>query len=240
MKVDENPTIAALAQKLQTRLDHLKSTKVPFALAQKDNPVIEKSNISSAHSSDKKSLLDAIRQDVGNCTRCGLHKTRTHIVFGSGNANADLVFVGEAPGEEEDKQGLPFVGRAGQLLTKMITAMELSRDEVYICNVVKSRPPNNRNPSEEEVQACEPFLKAQLAAIQPKVIVGLGKYACQTLLSTQTPITQLRGQWNTYEKIPFMPTYHPAYLLRSPNKKHETWQDLQEVMKRLGLKPKNS
>ncbi len=183
------------------------------------------------------STLDEIRQTIGDCKRCKLCTGRTQIVFGSGNPKAELVFVGEAPGAEEDKQGVPFVGAAGQLLTKMIEAMKFSRDSVYICNVAKCRPPNNRNPEPDEIEACEPFLKAQLAAIRPQIIVALGKFAAQTLLRDSTPITRLRGQWRSYEGIPLMPTFHPAYLLRSPAEKKLAWLDLQEVMKRFGKRP---
>lgn len=178
--------------------------------------------------------LDEVRRELGECTRCKLCNGRTQIVFGSGNPKAELVFVGEGPGEEEDKQGIPFVGAAGQLLTKMIEAMKFSRDTVYICNVVKCRPPGNRNPEPEEIQSCEPFLRAQLRVIKPKVIVALGKFAAQTLLREETAITRLRGQWRQYEGIDLMPTFHPAYLLRSPDEKKKAWMDLQEVMKRLG------
>ncbi len=178
--------------------------------------------------------LDEVRRELGECTRCKLCNGRTQIVFGSGNPKAELVFVGEGPGEEEDKQGIPFVGAAGQLLTKMIEAMKFSRDTVYICNVVKCRPPGNRNPAPEEISSCEPFLRAQLRVIKPKVIVALGKFAAQTLLREDTAITRLRGQWRKYEGIDLMPTFHPAYLLRSPDEKKKAWMDLQEVMKRLG------
>lgn len=180
--------------------------------------------------------LDEIRTELGDCKRCKLCSGRTQLVFGSGNPRAELVFVGEGPGEEEDKQGIPFVGAAGQLLTKMIEAMKFSRDTVYICNVVKCRPPGNRNPEPEEIQSCEPFLRAQLRVIKPKVIVALGKFAAQTLLREDTAITRLRGQWRSYEGIDLMPTFHPAYLLRSPDEKKKAWMDLQEVMKRLGTR----
>jgi len=180
--------------------------------------------------------LDEIRRELGDCKRCKLCNGRTQIVFVVGNPRAELVFVGEGPGADEDAQGIPFVGKAGQLLTKMIEAMKFSRDDVYICNVVKCRPPNNRNPEPDEIEACEPFLKAQLASIQPKVIVALGKFAAQTLLRVDTPITRLRGQWREYQGIPLMPTFHPAYLLRSPEEKGKAWMDLQEVMKRFGKK----
>jgi len=178
--------------------------------------------------------LDEVRTDLGDCKRCKLCNGRKQIVFGSGNPKAELVFVGEGPGAEEDKQGVPFVGEAGKLLTKMIEAMKFSRDTVYICNVVKCRPPNNRNPEPDEIQACEPFLKAQLAVIKPKVIVALGKFAAQTLLRDDTPITRMRGQWRSYEGIELMPTYHPAYLLRQPDEKKKAWMDLQEVMRKFG------
>jgi len=180
-------------------------------------------------------LLEAVRSEIGECTRCKLHKGRTHIVFGVGNPEARLMFVGEAPGEDEDLQGYPFVGKAGQLLTKMIEAMGLRREDVYICNTVKCRPPNNRNPEPDELLACEPFLKGQLGAVKPEAIVTLGKFAAQALLREQTPITRLRGQWREYEGIPVMPTFHPAYLLRSPGEKGKVWEDLKQVMKKLDL-----
>ena len=180
--------------------------------------------------------LDEVRKNLGECTRCGLCKGRKTIVFGAGNPGAELMFVGEGPGADEDAEGVPFVGKAGQLLTKMIEAMTFSRDQVYICNVVKCRPPGNRNPEPEEIAACEPFLKAQIEAIKPKVIVALGKFAAQTLLRDDTPITRLRGQWKRYEGIPLMPTFHPAYLLRTPEDKKLAWLDLKAVMARLDRK----
>ncbi len=180
--------------------------------------------------------LEEVREELGECTRCKLHKGRHNIVFGVGNPKARLMFVGEAPGEDEDLQGFPFVGKAGQLLTKMIEAMGLRRDDVYICNTVKCRPPNNRNPEPDELEACEPFLKGQLAAVRPEAIVTLGKFAAQSLLRDGTPISRLRGNWREYQGIPVMPTFHPAYLLRSPQEKGKVWADLQEVMKKLGLR----
>jgi|SRR6266850_8150451 len=184
-------------------------------------------------------LLQSVIDELGDCTRCKLHRTRTNIVFGVGNPEARLMFVGEGPGEDEDLQGLPFVGKAGQLLTKMIEAMGLRREDVYICNTVKCRPPNNRNPEPDELNACEPFLKGQLGAVKPEVIVTLGKFAAQSLLRDSTPITRLRGQWREYQGIPVMPTFHPAYLLRnhSPAEKRKVWEDLKQVMKKLGLQP---
>lgn len=171
---------------------------------------------------------------IGDCQRCKLHRSRARLVFGVGNPEAELVFVGEGPGAEEDRQGEPFVGKAGMLLTKMIQAMGYERGDVYICNVAKCRPPGNRDPEPDEVQACETFLRAQLGVLRPRVIVTLGKYAAQTLLRTELPISRLRGKWARYEGIALLPTFHPAYLLRSPEKKREAWADLQEVMRALG------
>jgi DNA polymerase len=181
--------------------------------------------------------LLATRRDLGDCTRCKLARGRTNLVFGVGNPRAELMFVGEGPGADEDAQGEPFVGRAGQLLTKMIEAMGYRREEVYIANVVKCRPPNNRDPEPDEIAACEPFLKAQIAAIRPKVVVALGRFAVQTLLRDQTPITRQRGAWRDYEGVRLMPTFHPAYLLRNPPEKAKAWADLQLVMKELGKVP---
>jgi len=180
--------------------------------------------------------LEDIRSDLGDCRRCGLSKTRTHIVFGEGNPHARLVFVGEGPGYDEDMQGRPFVGAAGKLLTKIIQAMGLQREDVYICNIIECRPPKNRNPMPEEIETCFPFLERQITAIQPEVICALGKFAAQTLLNTQAPISRLRGRFHDYQGIPLMPTFHPAYLLRNPESKRATWEDIQQVMQRLGLR----
>jgi DNA polymerase len=178
------------------------------------------------------SELSVLARTVSTCTLCGLHETRTQTVFGVGNPNADLVFVGEAPGADEDRQGEPFVGRAGKLLTDIIEkGMKLRRQDIYICNVLKCRPPDNRDPNPEEVQHCEPYLIQQLSLIQPKVICALGCHAAQTLLRTTESTGKLRGQWHNYQDIPLRVTYHPAYLLRSPNEKRKTWEDIQEVMK---------
>jgi uracil-DNA glycosylase len=182
--------------------------------------------------------LERIRADIGECTRCKLHKARTNIVFGVGNPKADLVFVGEGPGHDEDVQGEPFVGRAGKLLTQMIEAMGLQRQDVYICNVVKCRPPENRLPERDEIETCSPFLLRQLAAIQPRVICCLGACSAQTLLETSQGISRFRGEWFDYRGAKLIATYHPAYLLRNPNAKGEVWKDLQKVMALLGLKPK--
>ncbi|MCL6481374.1 MAG: uracil-DNA glycosylase [Firmicutes bacterium] len=181
--------------------------------------------------------LERIRTDLGDCTRCRLHRSRTKIVFGTGNPRAELVFVGEGPGHDEDQQGEPFVGRAGQLLTQMIEAMGLSRSDVYICNVVKCRPPENRTPARDEIATCAPFLLRQLAVIRPRVIVCLGAVAAQTLLGFSASISRLRGQWYDYRGARLLATYHPAYLLRNPSAKVEVWSDLKQVMAALGLKP---
>jgi uracil-DNA glycosylase family 4 len=189
---------------------------------------------SGASSSALAPTLQLIREEIGDCKRCRLHEGRTHIVFGVGNPKAEVCFVGEGPGADEDAQGEPFVGRAGQLLNKMIEAMGFQRQDVYICNVVKCRPPNNRAPEPDEMETCSPFLRAQLRAIQPKAIVVLGKTAVQALLNDRSPISRLRGRWREYEGIPLMPTFHPAYLLRSPGEKSKVWEDLKAVVKRLG------
>jgi uracil-DNA glycosylase family 4 len=174
--------------------------------------------------------LAVIREDLGPCTRCKLHTLgRKQIVFGVGNPDADLMFVGEAPGADEDVQGEPFVGRAGQLLTKIIEAIGMKREDVYIANLIKCRPPGNRNPEPDEVEQCEPFLLRQIDAIKPKVIVALGKFAAQALLRTSDPITRLRGREYKYRDAILMPTYHPAYLLRTPSAKREVWEDMKRV-----------
>jgi len=178
--------------------------------------------------------LEELREDIGDCRRCKLHSGRTHVVFGIGNRNAKLMFVGEGPGRDEDLKGEPFVGRAGQLLTDIITkGMGLAREDVYIANVVKCRPPQNRNPEPDEVATCEPFLKKQIELIRPKIIVALGKFAVQTLLQSKVPITRLRGSWHTYMGIKLMPTFHPAYLLRNPGDKKLVWEDIKKVIKEM-------
>jgi DNA polymerase len=182
--------------------------------------------------------LTAIRADIGDCTRCKLHTLgRRQVVFGVGSPTAELMFVGEAPGADEDIQGVPFVGRAGQLLTKMIEGMGFRRDDVYIANVIKCRPPENRNPDPDEVATCEPFLFRQIASIQPKVIVALGSFAAKTLLKTQSPISRLRGRVYEYHGARLVPTFHPSYLLRSPGQKREAWEDLKLALSLLGREP---
>jgi uracil-DNA glycosylase family 4 len=167
------------------------------------------------------------------CTRCRLHRGRTHVVFGVGNPEAELMFVGEAPGRDEDLQGEPFVGRAGQLLTRIIEAIGLRRQDVYIANVIKCRPPNNRNPQEDEIARCEPYLRRQIELVRPRIIVALGTFAAQTLLKTAQPISQLRGRFHTYHGVKLMPTFHPAFLLRNPERKRAVWEDMQLVQREL-------
>ena len=179
--------------------------------------------------------LTGLRELAVACEKCKLSKTRTHVVFGTGNEQADLMFVGEAPGADEDQQGQPFVGRAGQLLTKIIEAAGLTRDQVYIANVLKCRPPGNRNPKSSEIESCEPYLIRQVMLIQPKVICALGTFAAQMLLRTDAQISNLRGHFHSYHGIKVMPTYHPAYLLRNPGGKRQVWEDIQKVVAELDL-----
>jgi uracil-DNA glycosylase family 4 len=221
-----------------------------------DTPEVVPSNVDGRHSQAERELsplvasssshqpvtlyknsaeaLVAVRTELGDCTRCKLHTLgRKQIVFGVGNPDADLMFVGEAPGGEEDIQGIPFVGRAGQLLTKIIEAINLKREDVYIANVIKCRPPGNRNPEQDEVETCEPFLFKQIDIIKPKVIVALGKFGAQTLLRTLDPISRLRGRVYNYRGAKLVPTFHPAYLLRNPASKREVWEDMKLVKKLL-------
>ncbi|MBI5143952.1 MAG: uracil-DNA glycosylase [Candidatus Omnitrophica bacterium] len=191
--------------------------------------VIKKESLGGRLSSD----LESLKREVRNCTRCDLHATRRNVVFGSGNPKARVLFIGEAPGEEEDIQAMPFVGRAGQLLTKIIEAIGLKRQDVYIANILKCRPPNNRMPLPTEILACEENIQRQIEIIKPKVICTLGKFASQTLLKTQVPISSLRGKFQDYNGIKVMPTFHPAYLLRYPQDKRKVWEEMKKVMKEL-------
>lgn len=179
--------------------------------------------------------LEQAQKDTTGCRLCGLHETRANIVFGEGTTNAKLVFIGEGPGYDEDKTGRPFVGKAGQLLTKIIQAMNLTREDVYICNIIKCRPPDNRNPLPVEIQTCLPFLRRQIKLIQPDFICALGTFAAQTLLATDKPISRLRGTFHDYKGIRVMPTYHPSYLLRNPEKKRDVWEDIKKLMKEMNL-----
>ena len=217
------------------------------AMLVEDNPLNVISSNAEYGMSDHTKALEMIREDLGDCTRCALHKQgRKQIVFGVGNPNAELLFVGEGPGADEDEQGEPFVGRSGQLLTNMIKAMGLSREQVYIANIVKCRPPANRAPEREESETCSPFLMRQIAAIKPRVVVALGATAAKGLLAMSAPMTQLRGRFYDFKPpgvrdphwdgCKLAVTYHPAFLLRDPRQKGEAWKDLQMVMRELGLK----
>lgn len=194
-------------------------------------------SLPEAPSRKPEEVLRKIREEIGDCTRCKLCQERTHIVFGVGNPRARLMFIGEGPGRDEDLQGEPFVGRAGQLLTRMIEAMKMKREEVYIANIVKCRPPENRYPEPEEAATCYPFLLKQIDAIRPEIIVALGNLAAQTLLETKKGITGLRGRFHDFHGIPLMPTFHPAYLLRNPEMKKPCWEDLKKVMAALPARP---
>lgn len=206
-------------------------TEAAFGVTELPRP----SPAAPAGAREKEALLAAAAEDYRECMRCALSATRKTVVFGSGNPSARLMFVGEAPGSEEDERGLPFVGAAGQLLTKIIEAMKLTRDDVYIANCLKCRPPGNRNPEPAEIAACSPALARQIEIIAPEVVVALGKFAAQTLLATGEPISRLRGRFHDFNGVKLMPTFHPAYLLRNPGDKKLVWEDMKKVMKELGL-----
>jgi len=191
----------------------------------------EPKSVVQAPSEEKRSEITSVLNELSDCKRCKLSRNRTKLVFGEGNLDARLVFVGEAPGRDEDLSGLPFVGRAGKLLTKIIEAMNMTREDVYIMNIVKCRPPENRNPEEDEIRTCEPFMLKQLSIIKPEIICTLGTFSSQTLLKTSVPISKLRGHFHDYHGIKLMPTYHPAFLLRNASKKKEVWEDMQAIMK---------
>jgi uracil-DNA glycosylase family 4 len=248
---DEEPAedeIGKLAQSLRCHLERRRRAGIRLqSNPQQDNTIKTKMTAANPVSTmtggelfaepgpllDAKSLED-LRAEIGDCRRCKLCAGRTNIVYGVGNPHARLMFVGEGPGRDEDLQGEPFVGRAGQLLNDIVTkGMGLKREEVYIANVVKCRPPENRNPEPDEVAACEPFLKKQIDLVQPEIIVGLGKFAVQTLLQSKVPITKVRGNWHRYHGIKLMPTFHPAYLLRNPADKKLVWEDIKKVIKEL-------
>ena len=219
--------------------DHVARTPLPAAL-EEIAFVVEEESLpqpkSQSTTADPATALRLIREDIGDCTRCRLHKQgRKQIVFGVGNANADLMFIGEAPGADEDEQGEPFVGRSGQLLTNMIKAMGLRREDVYIANIIKCRPPGNRTPERDECDTCSPFLMRQIEAIRPKALVALGAVAARSLLAINAPMSELRGRWYDFRGTKLAVTYHPAFLLRDPRQKKETWKDLQMVMKEMGL-----
>jgi uracil-DNA glycosylase family 4 len=232
-------TIQKIVKDVKNLLEYKKLMgvkEVPMAKKQESrsqNSEFKSQKPAARKGSSKEQQLRELREEMGDCTRCRLGKSRTHLVFGVGNPDARLMFIGEAPGRDEDLQGEPFVGRAGQLLTKIIEAMGYKRSDVYITNILKSRPPENRNPEPDEIEICLPFLKRQIEIIKPRAIVCLGKFAAQTVLNTGAPISSLRGRMGEYEGIPVMPTYHPAYLLRNPDAKKQVWEDVQKVMKLL-------
>jgi DNA polymerase len=222
--MDEN--INELISDLKTYLEYLKGmgiVSLPTSEMKADEP----------GQSTMITLAD-VRKELGDCKRCKLHRGRKTIVFGEGNERATLMLIGEGPGYDEDVQGRPFVGKAGQLLTKILQSINLPREEVYIANIIKCRPPQNRNPEPDEIQSCSPFLMKQIQVIQPKIICALGAFSAQTLLKTETKITALRGKLFDLEGIKVMPTYHPAFLLRNPDKKREVWEDMKKIVELLG------
>jgi DNA polymerase len=214
-----------LTQELQQIIASLKD----YLLVQKEQGVLGYPVHQAPPPPHKASSLEEIRRELGECTRCKLHSHRRHLVFGVGNPEARLVFVGEGPGEDEDLQGKPFVGRAGQLLTNIIKSINLTREEVYITNILKCRPPNNRNPEPDEIKACEPLLMRQLAVIKPRIICALGTFAAQTLLETEEKISSLRGRFFSYRESLLIATFHPAFLLRNPHRKREVWEDMKMI-----------
>ena len=242
-----NEELHDIVRQLKTELEWAARTGMLIEDRRIESPAVapvpsvpKRETASGSHSKQGMSLAE-IREDLGDCTRCKLHQGRKNIVFGVGNQNAELMFIGEGPGADEDRSGEPFVGPAGQLLTKIIGAMGFKREDVYIANIVKCRPPKNRDPERDEIDACIGFLRAQIAAVQPKLIVCLGRPASQTLLETTTSISRLRGQWKNFEGVDVMPTFHPSYLLRSPENKRFVWEDMQAVVKKLGRNlPKRS
>jgi uracil-DNA glycosylase family 4 len=235
------PSEAPLASAVQIQPEQ-REPMTPRTKAVVAAPVVEEDLFEVANPKPESGVTDparalrVIREDLGDCTRCRLHKQgRKQIVFGVGDARAELMFIGEAPGADEDQQGEPFVGRAGQLLNNMIKAMGLRREDVYIANIIKCRPPGNRTPERDECETCSPFLMRQIAAIQPKVMVALGAVAAKTLLAINAPMSELRGHWYDFRGTKLAVTYHPAFLLRDPRQKKEAWKDLQMVMREMGM-----
>ena len=235
MTEEKQKELSVLRDAFHTHVQDLVQREYSWDVKSIDNS-IDKEDRPRTESSQRElpqESLEDIRNRLGDCTRCKLHEERRQIVFGVGNPKADLVIVGEAPGRDEDIKGEPFVGRAGKLLTDILAAIGLSRDDVYICNVIKCRPPENRNPKPDEVAECSPFLRAQIASIQPKLMCALGKFAAQTLLNSETPISKMRGRFFDYENVPTMVTYHPAYLLRNPAAKADVWEDMKKLHEEL-------
>jgi DNA polymerase len=222
----ETPSVGTPLEKTSLAFNLLADTSSPATVAQ-DKPS------SPLSRTERVQAMEALRAIALPCTRCRLHQNRTQVVFGEGNIAAELMFVGEAPGMDEDLQGRPFVGKAGQLLTRMIAAIKMKREDVYIANIIKCRPPNNRNPEREEIAQCEPYLIQQIELVRPKIICALGTFAAQTLLQTDEKISRLRGRFHLYQGIKVMPTYHPAFLLRNPEYKRAVWQDLQQIQREL-------
>ncbi len=222
-----NTKIEEIIADLKSYLEYLKEMGIETQSVHETDPSASHSTPSTLQPPAQ--CLEEIRKEMGDCRRCKLHRTRRTLVFGEGNEEAVLMFVGEGPGYDEDVQGRPFVGRAGQLLTKIIESIHLRREEVYIANIVKCRPPQNRNPEPDEIEACHPFLMNQIGAIRPRIICALGTFAAQTLLKTDAKITALRGKLYDLEGIKLLPTYHPAYLLRNPERKREVWEDMKTI-----------
>ena len=220
-----NPKFQEIIADLKTYLEYLKGMGIEGLSSSEMEP--------GAPSQSEVLTLDKIRKELGDCKRCKLHRTRKTIVFGEGDKKAKLMIIGEGPGYDEDVQGRPFVGKAGQLLTKILQSINLQREEVYITNIIKCRPPQNRNPEPDEIQSCSPFLMKQIGAIQPKIICALGTFSAQTLLKTDTKITALRGRFYDMAGVKVLPTYHPAYLLRNPDKKREVWEDMKQISQRM-------
>ncbi|BEH10880.1 uracil-DNA glycosylase [Geobacter sulfurreducens subsp. ethanolicus] len=221
---------------LRRYLEEVRETGVeglPLAAPAPSVSVVEASSAPAA-SGEARETLDDIRREMGGCHRCALGAGRTNLVFGVGNPAARLMIIGEAPGRDEDFRGEPFVGEAGQLLTKIIEAMGFAREDVYICNVLKCRPPHNRDPASAEIEACSSFMLRQVMAVAPEAILALGTFAAQAILSTKEPISRLRGRFHDYHGIPLMPTFHPAFLLRNPERKRDVWDDVRQVMGLLG------
>jgi DNA polymerase len=229
-----NPKVHDLIADLKDYLEYLRGMGIETIPVSGTKATVLSSTLSSLPTNVL--TLEEIRRELGECHRCKLHHTRRTLVFGEGNAKATLMFVGEGPGYDEDVQGKPFVGKAGQLLTKIIQSIHLQREEVYITNIVKCRPPQNRNPEPDEIDHCNPFLLKQIDAIQPQIICALGTFAAQTLLKTDTKITALRGRFYEFKGIKIIPTYHPAYLLRNPERKREVWEDMKRISEQLNNK----
>ena len=226
-----DPKVRDIITDLKSYLEYLKGMGIETVPASETKTVVQYSSPASIPHTTLS--LEEIRRDLGDCRRCKLHRTRHTLVFGEGNEKAKLMLIGEGPGYDEDVQGRPFVGKAGQLLTKILQSIHFQREEVYITNIIKCRPPQNRNPEPGEIECCHPFLLKQISAIQPQIICALGTFAAQTLLKTDTKISALRGRFYDLAGMKVLPTYHPAYLLRNPERKREVWEDMKKISERL-------